>query len=66
MVKPANLCINDREFVISSAVAFTGASVRLEPAATRRMGNTLLVIAAYMWTATIVHLVRLWAENSPR
>ena len=50
--------ISNGTWILSSAVAFTGASVRLEPAAARRIGNTLLVIAAYIWTVTIVYLAR--------
>jgi hypothetical protein len=45
-------------WIVASAVAFVGASVRLDPAADRRIGVTLLVIAAFIWTVTIVHLAR--------
>jgi hypothetical protein len=50
--------ISNGTWILSSAVAFTGASVRLEPAHARRIGNVLLVIAAYIWMVTIVHLAR--------
>jgi hypothetical protein len=39
-------------------VAYVGASVRLDEAAARRIGVTLLVLAAFIWTVTIVHLAR--------
>jgi hypothetical protein len=45
-------------WIVASAVAFVGASVRPEPAAGRRVGVTLLSIAVFIWTVTIVHLGR--------
>jgi hypothetical protein len=45
-------------WIVAAAVAYAGASVRLDLAAGRRIGVTLLVIAAFIWTVTIVHLVR--------
>jgi hypothetical protein len=45
-------------WIVASAVAFVGASVRPGPAVDRRIGVTLLVIAAFIWTVTIVHLAR--------
>ena len=53
-----NVDISNGTWIIASAVAYTGASVRLDPAAARRFGTTLLVIAAYIWIVTIVHLAR--------
>ena len=45
-------------WIVAGAVAFVGASVRLGPDAERRLGVALLVIAAFIWMLTIVHLVR--------
>ena len=45
-------------WIVASSVAFVGASVRPDPATVRRIGVTLLVIAAFIWIVTIVHLAR--------
>jgi hypothetical protein len=45
-------------WILAAAVAYTGASVRLDPPAARRIGVTLLVVAAFIWTVTIVQLAR--------
>ena len=45
-------------WIVAGAVAYVGASVRLDEAAARRIGVTLLVLAAFIWTVTIVHLIR--------
>jgi hypothetical protein len=44
------------EWIAVGAVAYTGSAVRLDPAAARRIGVALFVIAACIWVATIVHL----------
>jgi hypothetical protein len=45
-------------WIVAGAVAYVGATVRLDDAADRRIGATLLLVAAFIWTVTIVHLVR--------
>ena len=45
-------------WIVAGAVAYVGATVRLDEAAGRRIGVSLLIIAAFIWTVTIVHLVR--------
>jgi hypothetical protein len=45
-------------WIVVGALAYAGAAVRLDPATARRIGIVLLVIAAYIWTVTIVHLAR--------
>jgi hypothetical protein len=45
-------------WIVAGAVAYVGASVRLDDAAGRRIGATLLLAAAFIWTVTIVQLIR--------
>ena len=45
-------------WIVAGAVAYVGASLRLDVDASRRIGVTLLVLAAFIWTVTIVHLAR--------
>jgi hypothetical protein len=45
-------------WIVASAVAFVGASVRPDRDAGRRIGVTLLVVAVFIWTVAIVHLAR--------
>jgi hypothetical protein len=45
-------------WIITSAVAFTGSSVRLDDGTARRIGLALLIITAFIWLVAIIHVVR--------
>jgi hypothetical protein len=45
-------------WIVAGATAYVGASIRLDEAPSRRIGVTLLAVAAFIWIVTIVHLIR--------